>query len=183
HASNGSQPARRRHPLFGWRRPMTAARNCALLMLAAMTAGVSVAAQDDRFKAPRTEAGQPDLRGVWNFSSDVPLERPPAFAGRKLFTREEIEKRKGARAKALQSIASFAPVEDVGLSWLDYTGRVENLRTSLITYPENGRLPPLVEGVRRLPGPQEVIAALTDGEPPPPAFLATFGRGKRDGPE
>lgn len=163
---------------------MTIARNYLLLLLAAVTAGAaSTTAQDTKYKVPRTEAGQPDLRGVWNFSTNVPFERPTAFADKKLFTPEEIEKRKAAQQRALQSIASFAPVEDVGLAWLDNTVHVEDLRTSLITYPENGKLPALVEGVQRLPGPQEVIAALTNGEPPPPAFLASFGRGKRDGAE
>jgi hypothetical protein len=163
---------------------MTIARNCLLLLLAAVTAGAaSTTAQDTKYKVPRTEAGQPDLRGVWNFSTNVPLERPTAFADKKLFTPEEIEKRKAAQKRALQSIASFAPVEDVGLAWLDNTAHVEDLRTSLITYPENGKLPALVEGVQRLPGPQEVIASLTNGEPPPPAFLASFGRSKRDGAE
>jgi hypothetical protein len=162
---------------------MTVARNCLLLLLAAMTAGASATAQETKFKVPRTEAGQPDLRGVWNFSTNVPLERPSAFADKKLFTREEMEKRKGAMQKAFQSVASFAPVEDVGLDWLDHATHVEDLRTSLINYPENGKLPPLVEGVQRLPGPQAAIEALTNGEAPPPAFLASFGRGKRDGPE
>jgi hypothetical protein len=163
---------------------MIGARNCFLLLFAAMTAaGASTTAQETKYKVPRTEAGKPDLRGVWNFNSNVPLERPSAFADKKLFTREEIEKRKGAQERALKSIASFAPVEDVGLDWLDRTAHVEDLRTSLITYPENGKLPPLVEGVQRLPGPQVVIEALTNGEAPPPAFLAAFGRGKRDGPE
>ena len=38
----------------------------------------SAIAQDD-FVAPRTEWGQPDLQGVWNFSSNVPLTRPARF--------------------------------------------------------------------------------------------------------
>src|SRR5262245_53355549 len=110
---------------------MTAARNCFLLLLAAVTAGgASAIAQDTKYKAPRTEAGLPDLRGVWNFSSNVPLERPTKFADKKLFTQEEIEKRKGARENALRSIATFAPVEDVGVAWLDHAAHVEDLRTS-----------------------------------------------------
>ena len=94
-----------------------------------------------------------------------------------------MEKRKAATERALQSIASFAPVEDVGLAWLDHTAHVEDLRDIARHVPENGKLPALVEGVQRLPGPQEVIASLTNGEAPPPAFLASFGRGKRDGAE
>src|SRR5262245_32146787 len=124
---------------------MTAARNGFLLLLVVITAvGASAAAQDAKYKAPRTEARQPDLRGVWNFSTNIPLERPSAFADKKFFTREEIEKRKAAQEKALKSVASFAPVEDVSLAWLDNTAHVEDLRTSLITFPENGKLPALV---------------------------------------
>ena len=32
--------------------------------------------QGKKYAPPKTEFGQPDLRGVWNFSSDTPLERP-----------------------------------------------------------------------------------------------------------
>ncbi len=164
---------------------MTAARTCALLALVALPVAMS-AAPDAKYKAPRTESGQPDLRGIWNFSSDVPLERPSSFADRKFFTRDEIEAQRAATEKALKAVATFAPVEDVGLTWLDHTARTEDLRTSIISYPENGRVPPLVEGVRRVPGPQDFIAALTDpkGAPPLPELAAALlGGGRRDGPE
>ena len=62
--------------------------------------------------------------------------------------------------------------------------RIENLRTSLITYPENGRLPKLVEGVRRNPGVADFIAALSDPKATiPPALLTALGDGKKDGHE
>ena len=154
---------------------MTAARTCALLALVALPVAMS-AAPDAKYKAPRTESGQPDLRGIWNFSSDVPLERPSSFADRKFFTRDEIEAQRAATEKALKAVATFAPVEDVGLTWLDHTARTGDLRTSIISYPENGRVPPLVEGVRRVPGPQDFIAALTDpkGAPPLPELAAAL---------
>jgi hypothetical protein len=137
-----------------------------------------------RYKAPRTENGQPDLQGVWNFSSDVPLERPVAFADRKTFTREELRQQAAAKSNALSMVSKFAPVEAVSLTWLDYEAQVENLRTSLITYPENGRLPPLVEGLRRLPGVEDIIALLSDPKATiPPGLLAAFGGGRKDGPE
>jgi len=33
----------------------------------------------EEYTAPRTEWGQPDLQGVWNFSSSIPIERPSHF--------------------------------------------------------------------------------------------------------
>jgi hypothetical protein len=153
-----------------------------LLLLTAVAA--SAAGPEGKYKAPRTEDGQSDLQGVWNFSSDVPLERPSAFADKKFFTREELAQQKTTKEKALATVAKFAPVEAVGLAWLDYAAKIENLRTSLISYPENGRLPTLVEGVRRVPGVEDFVAALSDAKGSfPPALLASFGSGKKDGPE
>jgi hypothetical protein len=160
-------------------------RNCSFLFLfVLMAVAASAAGPETKYKAPRNEYGQPDLQGVWNFSSDVPLERPSAFADKKFLTREELEKQKAAKANALGAVAKLAPVEAVGLTWLDYGAHIEDLRTSLITYPENGRLPKLVEGVRRIPGIDDFIAALNDAKGDiPPALLAGFGGGKKDGHE
>src|SRR5262245_51822558 len=120
-------------------------RICSLLLVAVLTsAPASVAAQETKYKAPRTESGHPDLQGVWNFDSGVPLERPAAFAGKKLFTKEEFEQHRTTMRNGLAAIARFAPVEAIGLDWIDHTLYVDDLRTSLITYPENGRLPAVV---------------------------------------
>ena len=35
-----------------------------------------------------TQWGQPDLQGVWNFSSIVPLQRPAQFGDRQFLTSE-----------------------------------------------------------------------------------------------
>lgn len=161
-------------------------RNGFLLFLIVSTAvAASAAGPEAKYKAARTESGQPDLRGVWNFSSDVPLERPPAFADQKLFTPEELEKQRTGKERALQTIATLAPVEDVSLAWLDHAVHVEDLRTSLIVYPENGRLPALVEGVRRIPRPEDILAALADPKGAhPPDFAALLAPGKKkDGAE
>jgi len=153
-----------------------------LLLLVPMAAALSAAGPETKYKAPRNEYGQPDLQGVWNFSSDVPLQRPAALGDKKFFTREELAKRRADTQKFFETIAKIAPVEDVGLAWMDYTGRIENLRTSLIVYPENGRLPKLREGVRRTPGVEDIAEAIlnpTGGAPP----SLPFGNGPKDGPE
>lgn len=155
-----------------------------LLFLALTTVGTS-AEQDPKYRAPRTESRRPDLQGVWNFNSATPLQRPPSAASKKVFTKEEFAARRVALRNVLGLIGKFAPVEDVGLDWMDGTLHIEDLRTSLITYPENGRLPAIVEGVRRMPQPEDFIAALAeikDGKLPPAlgALLAAFQGGKRD---
>src|SRR6266853_3386410 len=166
-----------------WRNQMNRNKLLALFLAFASVAG-SAAGPEPKYKTPRTVDGQADLQGMWHFSSDVPLERPTSFADRKFFTREELQQQTAATAKALETVAKFAPVEAVALSWLDYGARIENLRTSLITYPENGRLPKLVEGVRRTPGVADFIAALSDPKATiPPALLAALGGGKKDGHE
>jgi hypothetical protein len=162
-----------------------ASHNWSVPIFLVLTAvGASSAGPEPKYKAPRTESGQPDLRGMWNFSSDVPLERPLSAGDKRFFTREEIQARKAAKAKALSMVARMIPVEDVGIDWLDYSARIENLRTSLIAYPDNGRLPKLVEGVGRVPGADEVIEALSNADGTiPPALAAFVAGGKKDGPE
>jgi hypothetical protein len=74
-------------------------------------------------------------------------------------------------------------VEAIGLDWIDFTLHVEDVRTSLITYPDNGRLPATVEGVTRMPDVADFLAALSDPKSAPPGLLAmlnTFGAGKKD---
>ena len=156
-----------------------------LSLVAALTTALSAAGPDVKYKAPRNENGQPDLRGVWNFSSDVPLQRPASLADRKLYTPEELDNRRTKRRSTLSLVRIFAPVEAVGLEWLDATVRVEDLRTSLISYPDNGRLPKLVDGVRRFPTVDDIIEILTDNKGPglPPELLellAVFQGGRHD---
>jgi hypothetical protein len=147
-----------------------------LLFFVATAIAAPASAQDTRYRAPRTENGHPDLQGVWNFSSGVPLQRPAAFGDRKVATKEELEKQRAAIRNGLAAIAKFAPVEAIGLDWIDNAPAVEDLRTSLITYPENGRLPPLVKGVRSLPNFEELITALgnAQGGAPPQNLFAQF---------
>jgi len=66
-----------------------------------------------------------------------------------------------------------------------HAGRTEDLRTSLISHPDNGRVPQLVDGVRRVPRPQDLIAAIADpkGAPPLSELAGVLNQGRKDGPE
>jgi len=151
----------------------------ALVLTAAVA---SAAGPETKTKAPRTADGRPDLQGVWNFSSGVPLQRPAAFADKKFFTKEEFEKQRATFTNGLAAARRFAPIEAIGVDWIDTTIHVEDLRTSLITYPENGRLPALVEGVTRTPTVEDFLAALSNpkGAPEIISQLASFGAGRKD---
>ena len=49
-------------------------------------------AKPAKFVMPKTEFGHPDLRGVWNFSSNTPIERPAKYKEREFMTAEEAAK-------------------------------------------------------------------------------------------
>jgi hypothetical protein len=165
-------------------------RTLCLLLFLAMT-GIAASAQAPatkyagNYRVPRTEGGRPDLPGVWNFNTGVPMQRPASLGDKKVFTKEEFEGQRNAIRNVLGLISKLAPVEAIGLDWMDGTLHVEDLRTSLITYPANGRLPAKVDGVKQMPQIDDVIAALAEikgGTLPPSlgALLAAFTGGKKD---
>jgi hypothetical protein len=144
-----------------------------MLLVVAVTAMAAAAAgQDRKHGALRTENGHPDLQGVWNFSSGVPLQRPVAFADKKFFTKEEFDKERAAIQRGLTALARLLPIESAGLGWFDNTPQIQDLRTSLITYPVNGRLPALVEGLRPVHGLEDLIAVLGASDSPPAGLVA-----------
>ena len=157
-------------------------RRAALGVLILVVATASAFAQGAR---GATAAGGPtDLEGFWNFNSRVPLQRPVSFAGRKTMTAAEARARQDIMRRAFAAIGTLAPVEAIGLDWIDSTPRVDDLRTSLLSFPENGRLPALVPGVRRMPGFEDLVEFLGNAGSTPPAalgsLLAAFSGGARN---
>jgi len=125
------------------------------IAIAAMLAAPLVAAQGARHAG----AGQPDLQGVWNFSTLTPLERPAEFAGREFLTDAEAkayEERTIARNNRdnREQAADADVASAYNEFWWDrgiHAARVHGkVRTSLIVDPPDGRLPPLTpEGQAR----------------------------------
>ena len=146
----------------------------------------------DDYVAPRTEWGQPDLQGIWNFNSNTPMERPDRFGTQEFLTPEEAEqdrlrqeeRRIAADAREAELVVNpVAPPAGASSTggynsfWYETASIGENVRTSLIVYPRNGRLPARVEGSA------EHIANLgpdVEGERP---VIALFGGIGKDGPE
>lgn len=111
--------------------------------------GSPVVAND--YVAPRTEWGHPELRGVWNFSSSIPLQRPAALGDRERYTVEEVQAQEQARIQREQSGVELTNLIGGTIGgyndfWLETNPLDFNLRTSLIIDPPNGRLPPIVAG-------------------------------------
>jgi hypothetical protein len=122
---------------------------------------------------PRTADGHPDLSGFWANNNATPLERPADLAGRELLTDAEVTamKKKAAELFGGEGDAAFGDdvfntvlanvlgkrsgFKSAGGATGDYSSvwtveRVWDNRTSLITNPKDGRLPPTTpEGLAR----------------------------------
>lgn len=116
-----------------------------VLGLALSSLSLVAAAQD--YTAPRTEWDQPDLQGVWNFSSDRPMIRPSEFGEREFLSSEEIEAIKARAAARDASSDGALAISGVDESyndfWVENAGIGAMQRTSHIVYPRNGQLPAL----------------------------------------
>ena len=138
------------------RRPCVST-SLAVLLAATLLVPAAAGGQEeasDAWQAPRTPNGRPDLQGVWDFRSLTPLERPEAIADQDVFTAEEAAQFTEERLAALDKDQP-GPDGRIPLSggyndfWWDY-GRelTDDLRTSLVVDPPDGRLPGLTSAGR-----------------------------------
>src|SRR5947208_667601 len=146
-----------------------------VLTIAMVTASATLSAQrpvshkqSGGWTVPRTSDGHPDLQGTWANDNATPLERPVEFAGRATLTDAELAtlKARSARlfngegdaafgdnlyAALLTNPDKFVSVDgrtgDYNQFWLP--DRVFDNRTSLITDPPDGRIPPLMPAAQR----------------------------------
>ena len=152
------------------------------LVLVLFLGGVSLSLFAQDYEAPRTEWGQPDLQGVWNWSSNVPMQRPSQYGERQFLTQEEVEEFARRRAAADAGSDAALNIEGVDGSyndfWIENQGIGGNVRTSHIVYPKDGRLPEVQVGVVEQQG---VYGGITTGETRP--VRITAGGIGADGPE
>ena len=131
----------------------------AMSMLAAISAA-ALAQSDDDYAVPRTEYGQPDLQGVWNFSSSTPMQRSTRYGEQEFLTPEQVEQAIARQASSLaaadareaelvlnpEAPPAGATPRGYNTFWIEMGNRGDNVRTSHIVYPLNGRSPEAVEG-------------------------------------
>ena len=141
---------------------------CALIMsLLSASANATTAV----YEVPLNNYGQPDLEGTWTNATLTVLERPKEYGTRKGLTAEEVAKIEGTSAQLFA--ADNAPRDpkvkttdlphECGLgfsgagcgynaAWIDPGTTVMRVngepRSSFITDPADGRLPPYKAGVR-----------------------------------
>ena len=114
------------------------------------------------YTPPRTVDGQPDLQGVWANNIATPLERPAALAGKTLLTDAEVAALKAKAEELFRGDGDAAFGDDVftaivtGVKTFTSSDRTTgnynqfwiadrdfDNRTSLVTEPADGRIPPM----------------------------------------
>ena len=121
------------------------------------------AAKSTKGTISRLPDGRPDLSGFWSNNTAIPLERPPAFAGREFLTDEEAKAvEQGSRARTLaadrQAVEKPNEVGDYNAAFKeDAKWVMANKRNSVITDPKDGRIPALTpEAQKKLEAAQEL---------------------------
>lgn len=103
----------------------------------------------------QTNWGDPKIEGLWDFRTITPFQRPVQLADKAVLTQEEARVFRETVLLELdvdnRNDNSSVDIEGAyNNAWYDWgTELTEDLRTSLITDPPNGRLPELTEQAKQ----------------------------------
>jgi hypothetical protein len=121
-------------------------RNIGLAIAATIALSGAGAAQNqpNRWTAPRTPDGQPDLQGVWTNATITPFERPATLKAKAFLTADEaaVLERQAAARREEDGPPRAGDVGSYNQFWFDAGERVvATRRTSLVIDPPDGRVP------------------------------------------
>src|SRR5262245_61008781 len=124
-----------------------------LLSLHILSASALLLSQGALAQAKKTAWGEPDIAGAYSEFTLAPLERPEELGTKEFFTAQEAQEYQQRVLDAANQDDETEPgtAEDVHYDFGTFAlsaneGRTsENFRTSIITFPANGRIPPLTQ--------------------------------------
>ncbi len=140
----------------------------------------------NEYKVPKNDYGQPNIEGVWSNATSTKFERPTKF-GKQLILSEEQAAEQEGRAEDYRAAGNVRTDPNQGAYtdgntnagynrfWTDPGTRVMRVdgkpRSSMITFPENGRVPP------RISNAPDISKSVKDLDE------SSVGAGPSDGPE
>jgi hypothetical protein len=115
----------------------------AFVTVLALGTALSAGQSERPWVPPLTVDGQPDLQGYWTNDTYTPLERPAELAGKEFFTPDEAVAwvQRGVNRLNAQSRTDIH--YDDAIWQAENYSKQQNQRTSLITDPRDGKVPPL----------------------------------------
>jgi len=132
-----------------------------ILLLLTLALGLAGSLISPAEPLPRTEHGDPDLQGIWNYATLTPLVRPVQLGDKSVYSENEARLYEEEAARLYVPTATAAPdrpAPDAGvplnadseLVTTDYDASLTKIngeyRTSLVIEPPDGRLPFLPSG-------------------------------------
>ncbi|MDG2421134.1 MAG: hypothetical protein P8N40_05500 [Gammaproteobacteria bacterium] len=115
---------------------------------------------------PRLENGRPDMQGTWDFRTITPFQRPEALGDKEYLSAEEFAAFEEAERERRDrdNFTDTTTTGDYNQFWYDRGEELlEDRRTSLVTVPINGRIPPLTEAAQQRNTERRELARLAEG--------------------
>jgi hypothetical protein len=115
---------------------------------------------------PRLADGKPDMQGTWDFRTITPFQRPEALGTLEYLSAEEFAAFEEAERERRDrdNFTDTTTTGDYNQFWYDRGEELlEDRRTSLVTVPSNGRIPPLTEAADQRNVERRELARLAAG--------------------
>jgi hypothetical protein len=115
---------------------------------------------------PRLENGLPDMQGTWDFRTITPFQRPEALGNQSVLTAEEaaVFEAEERERRDRDNFTDTTTTGDYNQFWYDRGEEIlGDRRTSLVTSPENGRIPALTDAAQQRLTERRATARLAEG--------------------